>query len=92
MHDGQPVLSRLDGETLRKMAVDTEGAYVPAGTSALDLESIVNAHVTPIVRAETDAAVRVVPGERYPWFVLAALLALIGAVAVGASAGERRSS
>jgi Ca-activated chloride channel homolog len=92
MHDGQPVLSRLDGETLRKMAVDTEGAYVPAGTSALDLESIVNAHVTPIVRAETDAAVRVVPGERYPWFVLVALLALIGAVAVGASAGERRSS
>ena len=51
-----------------------------------------NAHVTPIVRAETDAAVRVVPGERYPWFVLAALIALIGAVAVGASAGERRSS
>jgi Ca-activated chloride channel family protein len=92
MHDGQPVLSKLDGETLRQMALTTEGAYVPAGTSALDLESIVNAHVTPIVRAETDAAVRVVPGERYPWFVLASLVALLGAVAVGASAGERRSS
>jgi Ca-activated chloride channel family protein len=92
MHDGQPVVSRLDGETLRQVALTTEGAYVPAGTSALDLESIVNEHVTPIVRAEADAAVRVIPGERYPWFVLAALLALVSAVGVGASAGERRSS
>lgn len=92
LHDGQPVVSRVDGETLRQMALTTEGAYVPAGTSALDLESIVNEHVTPIVRAEADAAVRVVPGERYPWFVLGALIALIAAIGVGASAGERRSS
>jgi Ca-activated chloride channel family protein len=92
LHDGQPVISRVDGETLRQMALTTEGAYVPAGTSALDLESIVNEHVTPIVRAEADAAVRVVPGERYPWFVLGALIALVAAVGVGASAGERRSS
>ena len=91
-HDGVPVLSKLDGETLRQMALATEGAYVPAGTSALDLESIVNAHVAPIVRAEADASVRVVPGERYVWFVLASLIALVGAVAVGASAGERRAS
>jgi Ca-activated chloride channel family protein len=92
MHDGQPVLSKIDSKTLKEMTAATEGAYVPAGTAALDLESIVNAHVTPIVRAETDAAVRVIPGERYPWFVLASLVALLGAVAVGASAGERRSS
>ena len=29
--DGQPVVTRLDGETLRAMALATEGAYVPAG-------------------------------------------------------------
>src|SRR4029079_9371264 len=30
MHDGQPVISKLDGESLRKIALATEGAYIPA--------------------------------------------------------------
>lgn len=92
LHDGAPVVSKLDGETLRQIALTTEGAYVPAGTSALDLDSIVKQHVVPLVRAANDASARVVPGERYPWFVLAALLALLGAVWVGSSVGERRWS
>ena len=91
MHDGAPVISKLDGDTLRQIAVTTEGAYVPAGTSALDLESIVNQHVKPIVRDADDAATRVIPTELYPWWVLAALLALVGSVWVG-SATERRLS
>jgi Ca-activated chloride channel family protein len=89
LHDGQPVISKLDGETLRQIAVKTEGAYVPAGTSALDLESIVKEHVQPIVRKDADAAVHVIAVEEYVWFVLAALLALIGAVWMGSIAGER---
>lgn len=83
MHDGQPVISRLDGKTLEQMAVETGGAYVPAGTSALDLESIVKKHITPILRAEADAATRVIPTEAYPWMVLIALVALLGSVAAG---------
>lgn len=89
-HDGQPVISRLDGDTLRQMATETGGAYVPAGTSALDLESIVRENVTPILRAEADRSTRVVPAERFAWFVLVALLALGAAVAVGASAGRQQ--
>ena len=90
MHDGEPVISKLDGDTLRTIALTTEGAYVPAGTSALDLEAIVGQHVKPIVRAEEAKAVHVVRGERYPWMVLIALIALFGAVWLGSSAGERR--
>ncbi len=90
-HDGQPVITRLDGDTLRQMATETGGAYVPAGTSALDLESIVRQHVTPILRAEADRiSLRRVRGERYVWPLLLALVALIAAVAVGARA--RRAS
>ena len=88
LHDGSPVVSRLDGKTLREMAASTEGVYVPAGTSALDLESIVREHIQPIVREEADAAQRVIPAERYPWMVLLALLALVAAVAVGSRAGR----
>src|SRR5687768_12031207 len=32
--EGKPVVVRLDGETLRKMAELTEGVYVPVGTAA----------------------------------------------------------
>jgi Ca-activated chloride channel family protein len=88
LHDGSPVVSRLDGKTLREMAATTEGVYVPAGTSALDLESIVREHIQPIVREEADAAQRVIPAERYPWMVLLALCALVAAVAVGSRAGR----
>lgn len=87
-HDDRPVITRLDGDTLRKMALETGGAYVPAGTSALDLESIVRENITPILRAEADKALRVVPAEKYTWMVALALLALVAALAVGAFAGR----
>lgn len=89
MHDGQPVISKLDGDTLRKIALTTEGAYVPAGTSALDLESIVKEHVVPIVRKDADAATRVIKTEEYAWCVLVAMIALFGAVWLGSTTGER---
>ncbi len=89
LHDGVPVRSRLDGDTLETIAQTTEGVYVPAGVNALDLESIVREHVQPIVREAADASVRVVPAERYPWLVLVSILALVAAIGVGATAGRR---
>jgi Ca-activated chloride channel family protein len=83
--DGKPVISKLDGESLRKIALATEGAYIPAGTAAVDLDAILESHVRPIVAAAGDAAVRYVPVERYPWFVLAALASLLVALGLGAS-------
>jgi Ca-activated chloride channel family protein len=84
---GSPVVSKLDGELLRQIALATRGAYVPAGTAALDLESILAEHVTPIVQA-APASARPVPVERYPWFALGALVLLV-AVAILGGASER---
>lgn len=92
MHEGKPVISKLDGEQLRKIALITEGAYIPAGTSALDLDAIMDSHVQPILRAAAEAAVRVIPAEKYPWLVLASLGFLLAALWVGAGAGERRNA
>ncbi|HEY3356537.1 MAG TPA: VWA domain-containing protein [Polyangia bacterium] len=86
---GQVVRSRLDGALLRDLALVTEGAYVPAGTAALDLEPIVAAHIKPIMLESVRRATRVVPAERFQWCVLAALVALVAAVGLGASAGRR---
>jgi Ca-activated chloride channel family protein len=92
MHEGKPVISKLDGATLRKIALVTEGAYIPAGTSAVDLDSIMESHVQPIVRTAADAAVRVIPAERYEWLVLGSLVFLLAALWVGAGAGDRRAA
>lgn len=92
MHDGKPVISKLDGAALKKLALATEGAYVPAGTNAVDLKAILDSHVRPIVRRAADATVRVVPVERFPWFVLSSLACLLAALWVGQGAGESRPS
>jgi Ca-activated chloride channel family protein len=83
MHDGQPVISKLDGDRLRKIALVTEGAYIPAGTSAVDLESIMKTHVAPMVSAAVASANHVVPAEYYTWCVLAALGLLLAALWAG---------
>jgi len=88
MHEGKPVISKLDGESLRNVALTTEGAYVPAGTSAIDLDSIVESHIKPSLVSAKDGAVRVIPAERFQWLVLASLVLLLAALWVGAGTGR----
>lgn len=83
---GAPVTSRLDGQLLRDIALKTEGAYVPAGTAALDMESIVRDHLEPLAREDAGVATtRTIPREHYVWFVLGAMACLFIAVVIGAS-------
>jgi Ca-activated chloride channel family protein len=89
MDGGKPVISKLNAEQLRKIALVTEGAYIPAGTSAVDLDAIMESHVRPIIAAAADAAVRRIPAEKYPWLVLASLAALLAALWVGSSTDRR---
>jgi Ca-activated chloride channel family protein len=76
--DGVPVVSRLDGEILREIALETDGAYVPAGTSALDLGSIVDRHIEPILTMGTEKTIKVAPNEHYLPFVLMCFFSLLG--------------
>jgi Ca-activated chloride channel homolog len=90
--DGVPVSSRLDGELLRQIALATQGAYVPAGVAALDMESIVRGHLEPLARDASDKVLsRSVPNEHYPWFVLGSLLCLFMAVFIGSLTGRSRA-
>lgn len=81
--DGKPVLSRLDGATLREIALATDGAYIPAGTGALDLKSIYEAHIAPLVRGRLDDRGHAVRREGFQWAVLAGLLLLLASLVVG---------
>ena len=81
--NGRPVVSRLDGETLRTIAMETEGAYIPAGTGALDLKSIYDAHIAPLVRGEQDGQGHAIRREGFQWAVLCGVVFLLASVAVG---------
>ena len=90
MHDGKPVISKLDAEALRKIALTTEGAYIPAGTAAVDLASIMQSHVKPLIAAAKATALRPSTEERFVWPLLASLVCLLASLWVGAGAGDRR--
>jgi Ca-activated chloride channel family protein len=89
--DGTPVISKLDDQALTKIALATEGVYVPAGTNAVNLKSILETYVLPIVEASGQNTKRIVPAERFQWPVLTAIVLLLAALWVGAGAGERTS-
>lgn len=82
--DGAVVRSRLDGDLLREIALLTEGAYVPAGTSAIDLDAIAEAHIEPRLTEADTGVRRRAPTEYYFYLVLAALACLTAAVWAGA--------
>ena len=83
--DGRVVRSRLDGDLLRDLALATEGAYVPAGTGVLDLESIYDAHIAPLMRRGSERHGRTVRKDAFQWAVLLGLVALVASVAVRAA-------
>jgi len=91
MYDGKPVISKLDGAALKQVALTTEGAYIPAGTNAVDLDAIMESHVRPIVRAAVEASERDVPAELYVWPLLAAFMFLVAALWVGSGDDRRRA-
>ncbi len=88
--DGQPVISRLNGELLRELALATDGAFVPAGTGVLDLASIYDAHIAGLTRGQLDERGRTIRDETYQIFVLIALVCVLAAVLV--SVGRTRSA
>ncbi len=75
--NGQVVRSRLDGETLRKIADATKGVYIPATP---DLNSILSRSMEPMMRDATRLHQQRIPTQHYHWFVLASLICFIGAI------------
>ncbi len=90
--DGNPVVSRLDGDLLRELALATDGAFVPAGTGVLDLASIYDAHISRLTRGQLDEKGRPIRDEIYQVFVLLALICLVAAVVVASGRGDEPSS
>jgi Ca-activated chloride channel family protein len=90
--DGNPVITKIDGDMLRKISVElTGGAYIPAKVAALDLKSIVNEHIEPMVEEAQMEYSEAVPTLLFQWMVLGALICLVGVVLVSIGPSTRRA-
>jgi Ca-activated chloride channel family protein len=75
-YQGHDVLSRMQSDLLLEMARLTGGAYVPAGTRAIELDRIYTEKIAPKARRQTAMTKRKRFIHRYQWFVLAGVLLL----------------
>jgi Ca-activated chloride channel family protein len=74
---GNVVKSALREDVLRKLAVETSGAYVRATPADFGLERVYEQGIAQLKRAELEGRLSMVFEERYPWFIGAALLLLL---------------
>ncbi len=75
---GKIVLTRLDEETLKKVAVTTGGAYVRSVAGDMDLDAIYTERIREDMRRETvKSGRRQVWEDRYQWVLSLAVLALL---------------
>src|SRR5262245_16751315 len=75
-YQGHEVLSRMQSDLLLEMARLTGGAYVPAGTRAIELDHIYTEKIALKARRQTVMTRRERFIHRYQWFVLAGVLFL----------------
>jgi Ca-activated chloride channel homolog len=82
-HDGQEVWSRMDEQLLKQVALTTQGAYVPARTTAYDLGQIYEAHLAQLARGEVRAEKRKRYRQQYQLFVCLGLGGLLTEMLIG---------
>jgi Ca-activated chloride channel family protein len=81
-HDGEPVWSKLNGEILRQVATESEGAYIPAGTKQVNMADVYHGYIAGVEQEEFETA-RINQYEaRFQWFLAVGLLLLLLEVAI----------
>lgn len=87
---GNQVLSKLDEETLRKIALETGGAYAQAVASGMELDAIYTKRIANMDTKELDSSRKKRYEHRFQWPLAAAFLCFfLGSVL---SEGQKRSN
>ncbi len=77
--NGQPVISRLQPEILRRLATETKGRYVLAGTGE-DIPDIAKSVIKDLDAFELEGRERRIAIEFYQWLLLPGIVFLSGAL------------
>ena len=76
-HEGAEVWSQMDPDALEQVALAAGGAFLPAGTSNLDLADVYAKVIAPGSGRRIDSGMVERPTPRYRWFLLPALILLV---------------
>lgn len=76
-YQGQQVWSKMDGQILRQIAEQTNGAYIPAGTRRVNMADVYHNYVANVEQTEFETAKINAYTARYQWFALPALVLLL---------------
>lgn len=77
-YQGKDVVTRLEHETLKNIAETTGGAYVPVGLANVKLGNLYRDHLRKITTRDLEESIQRKYIDRYGWFLLPAILALLG--------------
>jgi len=75
--DGQERWSKLNESLLEEIALTTDGAYIPARTTAYDLGDVYDDHLVGLARGEIDSATRKRYREQFQVFAALGWLCLV---------------
>lgn len=81
---GKEIWSKVDEALLKKIALITDGAYIPAGTSAYDLGQIYEDHLSKMTQGELKTEKRRRFREQYQLFASLGLILMMAQMAVPA--------
>ena len=76
-HSGKPVWSKLDGATLEKIAAESGGAYIPAGTKQVNMADVYHRYIASVDQTEFETAKVDAYEARFQWFLVPALALLL---------------
>jgi len=79
-HDGQLVWSKLNGEVLKQVATESDGAYVPAGTKQVNMADVYHNYIAGVEQTEFETAKINQYEARYQWFLVPALVLLLAEI------------
>jgi Ca-activated chloride channel family protein len=91
-YHGQQVWSKMNGAVLKQVAMETGGAYIPAGTKQVDMAQVYHNFLASVGQQEFETARISSYVPRYQWFVGLALLVLVVDTLLPAARRRRASS
>jgi Ca-activated chloride channel family protein len=88
--NGNVVKTQLDEATLKKIAEQTEGLYVPLGRGAEGLDTIYQERLRLVPKSEMDQRMERIPLERFEWPLAVGLALLLLEFFIGERRREKR--
>jgi Ca-activated chloride channel family protein len=75
-HQGQQIWSKLNGSVLRRIATESQAAYIPAGTKRVNMADVYHRYIANLEKSEFETAKINAFIPRFQWFAFPAFACL----------------